>query len=56
MPEQTKDERRLAVRLEPDLHKQAHELAAMQGITLSDAIRDLLSWWIKNNINLDDLK
>ena len=48
-------EKRLAVRIEADLHKAAHEQAAKQGQRLSDVIRDLLRWWIKTGKNVKDL-
>ena len=48
-------EKRLAVRIEGDLHKAAHEQAARQGVRLSDVIRDLLRWWIKTGKNTKDL-
>jgi predicted DNA binding CopG/RHH family protein len=51
---QTKD-KRIFVRLGADLHRQAHEQAAKQGLKLSEVIRDLLRWWIKTGANVEDL-
>jgi predicted HicB family RNase H-like nuclease len=55
MPKPLEKEKRLAVRIEGDLHQAAHEQAAGQGQKLSDVIRDLLRWWIKTGTNVKDL-
>jgi antitoxin component of RelBE/YafQ-DinJ toxin-antitoxin module len=52
-PKIIKDERRLAVKLEADLHSQAHKQAQRQGLTLSDVIRRLLSKWLKGEVEIN---
>lgn len=46
-------ERRLAVRLEEEQHRKAHEKAANQGMTLSDVIRRLINKWLKGEIDVN---